>query len=380
MSSLTRPAAETRAGTTEAAPRRRATGSARIGASMFAAGAAVTAVAMVAPHSAHTDVAGFWWLFAAQALAAMLLLTLPRAFGAAWVPGVIVAFSIATISAAVYFNGERDGGAATLNELYYVWPALYVGYFFRCRGVVVSVAAIALAYLVVLGTLDTDRQAAVTRWMVTVSVAGGAAAALYAIRRKVDRLLRRLRDLAHTDPLTGLPNRRAFEERFEVELDRSRRSGEPLSLAVGDIDFFKRLNDAHGHAVGDRALEAVGEAISRWTRSTDISARIGGEEFAMLLPATSTSEAETAIERLRRRIGEIPTVADRSLTVSFGLVAFPEHGEAMGDLMHSADVALYRAKALGRDRTVIGNPDAPGTAAEFPGAIAASLPAPAAGA
>lgn len=347
---------------------------------MFAAGAAVTAVGMIAPHSAQTDVAGFWWLFAAQAVAAGLLLIVPRAFGAAWVPGVIVALSIATVSAAVYFNGERDGGAATLNEFYYVWPALYVGYFFKRRGVIVSVAAIALAYLVVLGALDMDRQAAITRWMVTVSVAGGAAAALYAIRRKVDRLLARLRDLAHTDPLTSLPNRRAFEERFEVELDRARRSGEPFSLAVGDIDFFKRLNDAHGHAVGDRALEAVGEAIARWTRSTDISARIGGEEFAILLPATSTSEAEAAIERLRRRIGEIPTAADRSLTVSFGLVSFPEHGEAMGDLMHSADVALYRAKALGRDRTVVGHSDALGTAAEFPAAIAASLPAPAAGA
>jgi diguanylate cyclase (GGDEF)-like protein len=337
---------------------------------MFAGGAFVTAAGMTLPHSAQTDVTGFWWLFAAQALAAGLLLVLPRAAGTAWIPGAIVALSIATISAAVYFNGERIGGAATLNEFYYVWPALYVGYFFKRRGLIVALVLIAGTYVGVLAAIHAEPQAAVTRWMVTVSVAGGAALALHSIRRQVDRLLVRLRELARTDPLTGLPNRREFEERFEAELDRARRSGEPFALAVGDIDYFKRLNDAHGHQVGDQALKAVGQAIAGWTRSSDTSARIGGEEFAILLPAAMSSQAATAIERLRQQIGAVTTPEHGPLTISFGVAEFPRDGDAMRELMHAADLALYEAKALGRDRTVIAQSQA--LPAEVPlGGIAA---------
>lgn len=327
---------------------------AKIGASMFACGAFVTAVGMLAPHSAETDVTGFWCLFAAQVAAAGLLLVLPRAVGTAWIPGVIVAASILTVSAAVYFNGERVGGPATLNEFYYVWPALYVGYFFKRRGVIVSVALIGVAYVGVLVAIGTDSQAAITRWMVAASVAGGAAFALHTIRRQVDRLVKQLRELARTDPLTGLPNRREFEERFEAELDRSRRTGEALTVAVGDVDFFKRLNDAHGHHAGDQALEAVGAAIIEWTRSTDTSARIGGEEFAFLMPATTAANAAIGIERLRAKIATVTTAENTPLSISFGVVEFDRDGDGMRELLHAADAALYRAKALGRDRLVMG--------------------------
>jgi diguanylate cyclase (GGDEF)-like protein len=309
---------------------------------------------MVLPHSSRTDVTGFWWLFAAQVAVAAVLLVLPRAVGTSWIPGATVALSIAAVSAAVVFNGERHGGPSTLNEFYYVWPALYVGYFFKRRGVLVALGLIAAAYAAALVVIDVGIGPAVTRWMVTVSVAGGAALALHSIRRQVDRLLVRLRELARTDPLTGLPNRRDFEARFEIEIERARRSGEPCALALGDIDFFKRLNDVHGHQAGDDALRAAGRAIAECTRAGDLGARIGGEEFAILMPGTSALDAGPVIERLREAVAAVVTAADEPLTISFGLVEFPANGTAMRELMHAADVALYDAKASGRDRTVIG--------------------------
>ncbi len=333
---------------------RGASGSAKIGASMFACGALVTAAAMIAPHSAETEVAGFWWLFAAQVAVAGLLLVLPRSVGVGWIPGAIVALSIATVSAALYFNGERRGGPSTLNEFYYVWPALYVGYFFKRRGLFIAVGLIAAAYGGMLVAVHADANAAITRWMVTVSVAGGSALALQSIRRRVDQLVVRLRELARTDPLTGLSNRREFEERFEAELDLAQRTGEPCVLALGDIDFFKRLNDIHGHQAGDQALQAVAKAIAGATRVGDTTARIGGEEFAVLLPRTTALEASPVVERLREQIAKVTTAAGEPLSISFGLAEFPEHGRAMGDLMHAADVALYTAKAVGRDRILIG--------------------------
>ena len=322
---------------------------------MFAGGALITAIAMIAPHSPQTNVLGFALLGAAQLAMALTLLVLPRALGTSWIPGTVVATSIATVSAAVFFNGERVGGPATLNEFFYVWPALYVGYFFRGRGVVVSIALIALAYAGTLAAIDVEPSGAITRWMVIVSVAGGAAVALRTIRGQVDRLIGQLRELARTDPLTGLANRREFEARFEAELARARRSGAPFVLVLGDIDFFKRLNDRHGHQAGDEALRAVGQALVQCTRRADVCARVGGEEFALLLPETTAVSAEVVVDRVRERLTTLPISGDDDvLTLSFGLVEFPTAGSTMRELMHAADIALYDAKEAGRDRVVHG--------------------------
>jgi diguanylate cyclase (GGDEF)-like protein len=166
----------------------------------------------------------------------------------------------------------------------------------------------------------------------------------------------RLRDLATKDELTGIYNRRHFIELAEIELSRSRRKTAPTSLAMLDIDHFKLVNDHFGHAVGDRALLEVARAMKETLRVSDISARIGGEEFVLLLPETTLEGALAVTERLRERIGraEIPIGDGRvaRITVSAG-VAELFATEGLDGLMKRADDALYLAKERGRDRSVV---------------------------
>jgi diguanylate cyclase (GGDEF)-like protein len=189
--------------------------------------------------------------------------------------------------------------------------------------------------------------------MVVISVAAGSALALHAIRRQVDRLVAQLRELARTDPLTGLANRREFESHFETELSRARRSGAPFALALGDLDHFKRLNDAYGHGCGDDALRAVGRVLTESTRTTDLCARVGGEEFAIILPETAVDGALPVLDRVRARLAAVATPSGEPLSISFGLVEFPGDGGSMRELMHAGDMALYGAKELGRDRVCL---------------------------
>jgi diguanylate cyclase (GGDEF)-like protein/putative nucleotidyltransferase with HDIG domain len=176
------------------------------------------------------------------------------------------------------------------------------------------------------------------------------------LRERVDRLIARLADAARTDALTGLLNRRGFQELMEIETERALRSARPLAIIVGDLDHFKHLNDRFGHAAGDLALRRFGEIASSASRRIDAVARIGGEEFALLLPDTEQHAAYLLAERLRRAVKE-PGVDGELPSVSFGVASFPTHAADAEALMHAADQALYAAKAMGRDRSVIYNPE-----------------------
>ena len=173
----------------------------------------------------------------------------------------------------------------------------------------------------------------------------------------------RLQKLARTDPLTGLPNRRHFDEARTTEMRRARRNGQSLSLLVCDIDFFKGYNDHYGHAMGDRCLCTVALALqAQLGRAGDMVARIGGEEFGVLLPATSRSAAYKLAERIREAVAacaieHLHSEAAKVVTISIGLAVL-EPG-ATGDfeaLFQEADEALYRAKAAGRNQ--VAGPDA----------------------
>ena len=168
----------------------------------------------------------------------------------------------------------------------------------------------------------------------------------------------RLSGAARTDVLTGMPNRRAFEERFEEVLALAKREGRPLSVIVGDLDGFKLVNDRLGHQAGDDALRRVARELSTWKRRSDVTARVGGEEFALLLPSASTRRARSrspiASGWACRRCSRPTSVP---LTISFGIAAFPEHGEDAEALTRAADQALYAAKEMGRNRCVHFTPE-----------------------
>jgi diguanylate cyclase (GGDEF)-like protein len=155
------------------------------------------------------------------------------------------------------------------------------------------------------------------------------------------------------DPLTGLLNRRGFQERMEVEVQRALRDDSPLMLVVADLDDFKQVNDRLGHLGGDMALERVSAVIGRTTRRADAAARLGGEEFAFILPNTSELEAYAFAERLRTATEGSFAGTATELTLSLGIAGFPHHGSTPEALLNAADQAMYVAKSLGKNRTAL---------------------------
>jgi len=182
------------------------------------------------------------------------------------------------------------------------------------------------------------------------------AALLKARLRAAGRLLamhEQLLELALTDPLTGVFNRRAFLERAEGELARTRRTGRPLSALMCDIDHFKRINDTHGHAAGDEALKRFAACCRAHLRVSDVLGRLGGEEFAILLPETGAGEAVLVAERLREAVAGLEVESEEArfgLTVSIGATAFLCGADTVDRALARADEALYRAKTGGRNR------------------------------
>ena len=155
---------------------------------------------------------------------------------------------------------------------------------------------------------------------------------------------------ALTDHLTGLANRRRFERQLEREVARTERYEHSFSLLLLDIDNFKNLNDTFGHHTGDEALRLIGKALREETRGIDLAARIGGEEFAVILVETNLQGGLEVAERLREAIKNMPIPLAGHITASFGVVECPSHARNGRDLMSGADVALYEAKRAGRDR------------------------------
>ncbi len=167
------------------------------------------------------------------------------------------------------------------------------------------------------------------------------------------RTLRRLSHGVHTDPLTGVGNRRELERCLAAEWERSRRSGRALSLLLIDLDHFKAVNDRYGHQAGDKVLVAVSRRIGASVRSYDTVCRYGGDEFAVILPDAGPGEALAVAERLRHDVAEMGATGQipAPVTVSVGLASFPAHASTPEELIREADVALLReAKRRGRNR------------------------------
>jgi diguanylate cyclase (GGDEF)-like protein len=182
----------------------------------------------------------------------------------------------------------------------------------------------------------------------------------------------RLVALAANDPLTGLANHRTFFERLDIEVRRARRHGDPLSLIIIDLDHFKRVNDVHGHLAGDGVLVETAGRLTALARAEDTVARIGGEEFAWLLPECDAREAWLAGERARRAIAQTPFPQVGRLTMSAGVAQLGQ-GMSVTELFRHADAALYWAKGHGRDACVHHAPEQENTLNGHPVADSARL-------
>jgi diguanylate cyclase (GGDEF)-like protein len=162
----------------------------------------------------------------------------------------------------------------------------------------------------------------------------------------------RLRELSLTDELTEVGNRRNFDVRVREEINRSTRFGHAFSLLLLDIDQFKKFNDEFGHPQGDAVLRGLGALMRSMSREGDVPCRIGGEEFAFILPETLKSDAMAFAERMRRGVEASIKSPDgkQPITISIGLAAFPEDGKTPEDLVRASDEALYESKHAGRNR------------------------------
>lgn len=321
---------------------------ARTHAYMYFAGATLTLLALVLPSQQEVNDLG---ILACSLAAYTITVTmivgfdrLPRwSFWGCQVAGTVL------ITLVVYFSGESTSAYATM----YVWVALYAAHLLGRIWTTVQITAVAVAYALVL-MIDPE-PGRLESWLLVVGSAIVVGVIVLGLKERLDGLIEELEWVAKTDPLTGMLNRRGFEQALEVELERSRRTGAGLSLLAGDLDEFKAYNDHLGHAAGDRALERVSRIVRDGKRRVDVAARLGGEEFAVLVPGGDQRNAFTLAERLREEVHEAFALEPISLTISFGVASSSEidSGE---ELMEGADRALYVAKRSGRDRSEVSVP------------------------
>jgi diguanylate cyclase (GGDEF)-like protein/putative nucleotidyltransferase with HDIG domain len=327
---------------------------ARSGATLGAFGALVALLAIAVPHPRDAD-EGLIVALAAITLAGSALLIigwdrLPR-----WSFHLAAVCATAIVSTGIYAWGTES----LYGPVSYLWVVLYVCWFFPWRAAAAHMVLVAAAFGAVLLIEDPPGEP-FGGWLGGVATLAFASYLITRVRSTVANLVAHLTDAARRDPLTDLLNRRGFEEVFDVELERARRGDSPVSLIVGDLDRFKRVNDGHGHGAGDDALREIGRAIRRAKRSFDTAARVGGEEFAIVVPDTDEHGAYILAERVRVAVERSFESAPTPLTVSFGISTFPLHGQTAEALLKAGDQALYAAKRLGRNRSVISSAEVPG--------------------
>ena len=327
----------------------------------WATGALVAWAAVALPHVETVDESG---LLLTGALAAALALLALVAYDAVprWAFQVLVAGASVIATGAIHYAGAESLYGPTP----YLWPTVYAFWFFSRRAALAQGALIGLLYALELADRDID-PTPVAEWAVAIGTLMLVGLLVAIVRDRLSDVISNLSDAARRDPLTGLLNRRGFQEAFDVEIERARRTEQALSVIVGDLDHFKNVNDEFGHPAGDDVLRAVADALHEGKRSWDAAARVGGEEFAILAPDTDEHGAYILAERVR---GAIELSSGRAggggVTASFGIASFPVHGQTAASLLQAGDQALYAAKRLGRNRTVISSAEVPGILARAP--------------
>jgi diguanylate cyclase (GGDEF)-like protein len=302
-------------------------------AAIFAAAAGITWASLVVPHWARVSdltiavAAGMGFLAAA-------VLWSSRGRVPIWVLHVLMVIGTTLIGVGVYMAGAGVGSATV--AFLYVFVALYTGHFFKPGVAAAHIAYAILSYAVFLGLVHERTAASEWLFVASIVVATGIA---------VGRLSAEVRALALRDSLTGLGNRRAWEEALPRQMALAARNQRPLCVALIDVDGFKGLNDRDGHLAGDRVLAETATAWAREVRASDLLARYGGDEFALIFPDCEPVQAAQVLARLG--------AAAPAHAFSVGLA--PLQGDRSPDeLVGDADAALYGAKRTGRARVVAG--------------------------
>ena len=315
-------------------------------AAIAAGGAAIGFATYLLPHPEGTNYLAPSIAFAISIVAGVLAWRNRSRLGWATI-ALLVALGSTVITVTMVAVPDRTGAYAG----YYVWLGIFSFYFLRPRWALLEIGWIAALYAAAVA-IDAP-PGSIEQWVNGVATTLGVGLLVLALRTWIDGLLGSLESAALTDELTGLPNRRAFDQQLERELQRSVRTGSEVSLALLDLDGFKQLNDTTGHLEGDEALRSLAEVIDREVRAMDWSARVGGDEFAILLPEASAEQAERVARRLRAGVERRFARDAVPLLASLGVSSRSGRQLTTKDLLTEADRALYEAKRGGGDRVAI---------------------------
>jgi diguanylate cyclase (GGDEF)-like protein len=282
----------------------------------------------------------------AAGLAGVRLMTMRRP-APSWVltavpPGAAV---LITTAMAVDRSSALDG------MVLLTWPVLFAGYLLPRRAAwwTLGFVLAGLSIIVMAGNGPNEMSN-------LIELATSATLTLVVILRlrgQADQLREALAEQARTDDLTGLDNRRAFTEALDREYARYRRYRRPLSLLAVDVDHFKLVNDTWGHAAGDTTLRALGALLAMQVRASDTVGRIGGEEFAVLMPDCGTQQAGNRADTLRAAVHDQSLAWEHPITVSIGVATIPDDARRPEELQDAADAALYVAKSAGRNQVQV---------------------------
>jgi diguanylate cyclase (GGDEF)-like protein len=323
--------------------------------------------AILGPDPEPGDHGAFAAIIAVELVALALLAALRPTIGFLRAVGVYsVVITCVCVAVARPLNGV---------PLYTIWPVV-LGAYAMSRRDFAAVLAMTVAGLAVAIATFVEPPARLNLWVGTTLAVGFAGLVVRSLRERLDELVDELRDVARRlhatarrDPLTGLPNRRAFDEALARELARAARTGRPLSLVLLDLDHFKQVNDRYGHAQGDASLRLFADVVREELRPGDLAGRMGGEEVALVLAGAGAEHARLVAERIAARVRAASAADVAPLTVSGGVAELSPALPTPDALLKAADHALYAAKDAGRRRVAVaGEPVVVGT--EVPAAAA----------
>jgi diguanylate cyclase (GGDEF)-like protein len=312
---------------------------------LYAIGAATLGITLLTPDSDTSDHTGIAVVGVLMLLVATMLMVWRDPPAAV----LLACFPLGTLGVTALVAVAKP---IALIPMFYIWPVVVSAYFLRRRDVLAMFLLTATGFGVALvGWVEPD--ARMIQWVSVVVASAVLAGLVVTLKDSLDTTLTRLRVLATHDSLTGALNRRAFAEALDAAVSRAARGQGTCSVAILDVDNFKGINDARGHAAGDAALQHLTALVESRTRRGDVVGRLGGEEFGIVLNDADAEGAEAYADSLRAALAAAPAnAAIPRFTVSIGVAELADGDQTAERMLIAADHALYAAKHAGRDRVV----------------------------